>query len=402
MAHGEPDNNSAYRYKTLLRRAHALYTTSVEKSTQTTYKTAEKIWVDVAKAIGTDPYMKHKNPAWLAGDMIFAHTSITWEETCVLAFLAATREPPNTLTPKTAMNYLSAVRKFLQNGGVDTTFMDNSQYIRNTKAAMKIAYRVHTGITDKDTLRLPISIDMILGHNKRVRMGAYTTVDLAVYTAEILAYTTLSRVSEYLYTGIHGTHTLMSTDIIFEMSDGTLVPATSIKTLPFTEVSGCLINIRSAKNDKTGRGHRYYFERSKTGDASLYCIVWTLWRYSQHTHPAAGCPFFHIPAINWTLKPPYLNKRLRDMAIMYGLDPTRVSSHSLRIGGATAMAAAGMHEYEIKQMGGWKSDVFLEYARNTTQMFARSRTALARRNEYTVQSTRRLHPGHNPAPKPRQ
>jgi hypothetical protein len=65
------------------------------------------------------------------------------------------------------------------------------------------------------------------------------------------------------------------------------------------------------------------------------------------------------------------------------------------------MAAAGMHEYEIKQMG-WKSDIFLDYARNTTKMFARARTALARRNEYTVQSTRRLHPGHNPATKQRQ
>ncbi len=57
------------------------------------------------------------------------------------------------------------------------------------------------------------------------------------------------------------------------------------------------------------------------------------------------------------------------MAKMYGLNLSRVSSHSLRIGGATAMAAAGMGEYEIKQMGGWKSDVFLDYARNTTQLF---------------------------------
>ena len=32
--------------------------------------------------------------------------------------------------------------------------MDNSQYIRNTKTAMKIAYRVETGITAKDTVRL--------------------------------------------------------------------------------------------------------------------------------------------------------------------------------------------------------------------------------------------------------
>ena len=41
------------------------------------------------------------------------------------------------------------------------------------------------------------------------------------------------------------------------------------------------------------------------------------------------------------------------------------------------MAAAGMSEYEIKQMGGWKSDVFLDYARNTTQLFEWERRALA-------------------------
>jgi hypothetical protein len=90
----------------------------------------------------------------------------------------------------------------------------------------------------------------------------------------------------------------------------------------------------------------------------------------QHARPGTRLPFFHIPTLNkWTLKPTYLNKKLQAMAKMYGLNLSRVSSHSLRIGGATAMAAAGMGEYEIKQMGGWKSDVFLDYARNTTQLF---------------------------------
>jgi hypothetical protein len=49
----------------------------------------------------------------------------------------------------------------------------------------------------------------------------------------------------------------------------------------------------------------------------------------------------------------HFNKRLQAMAIMYGLGQRCVSSHSLlRIGGTTAMAAAGMSEYGIKQMDG--------------------------------------------------
>ena len=118
-----------------------MYRSSVEKSTRKTYKTAEKYWVKLTRRIGTDPYMRTKNPAWLAGDTSFVITTITWEETCVLAFLESTRHKPRKLTPNTAFNYLSAIRKFLQDGGVATDFMaTSSQYIRNTKAAMKIAY----------------------------------------------------------------------------------------------------------------------------------------------------------------------------------------------------------------------------------------------------------------------
>eukprot|EP01035_Chromulina_nebulosa_P001156 gene1156-1561_t len=379
-----------------MRGAHQLYKTSVLPSTQVTYSTGEKMWLTVMAAIGTDPYMRIQNPAWIAGEMIFAGTSITWRETCVLAFLAATREAPRALTPKAAFNYLSAARKFLQNGGVDTTFLENSQYIRNTKASMQIAFRLQTGITDKDTLRLPVSGDMIAGHHSAVKgTGNYTILDLAEFTAEILAYTTLSRVSEYLETrardttNARGAHTLRSNDVLFEFSDGAIVAAHDVANRQFAKVVGCLVNIRTAKNDKTGRGHRYYFTKSTPGDKT----IWVLWNYAQQAKPAEGRSLFYIPALKWTLRPTYLNQRLRAMARMYGLDETRVSSHSLRIGGATALAAAGMHEYEIKQMGGWKSDVFLEYARNTTQMFARARTALAHKGAATIQTTKRLHPG---------
>ena len=121
-------------------------------------------WVKLTKRIGTDPYMRTKNPAWLAGDISCANTTITLEETCVLAFLESMRHRPRKLTPNTAFNYLSAIRKFLQKGWVATDFVTTSQYIRNTKAAMKIAYRIETGITVKDTVQLPVSMDMIQGH----------------------------------------------------------------------------------------------------------------------------------------------------------------------------------------------------------------------------------------------
>lgn len=66
------------------------------------------------------------------------------------------------LAPRTASSYLSAVKKYLENQGVDTKFFKHSQYIRNTKQGITIAYRIQTNRTSLDATRLPITIDMIL------------------------------------------------------------------------------------------------------------------------------------------------------------------------------------------------------------------------------------------------
>jgi hypothetical protein len=50
-----------------------------------------------------------------------------------------------------------------------------------------------------------------------------------------------------------------------------------------------------------------------------------------------------------------------------GLDPARFGAHSLRIGGATAALAAGIHPSVIRITGRWASDVWMVYARLTKQ-----------------------------------
>ncbi len=66
--------------------------------------------------------------------------------------------------------------------------------------------------------------------------------------------------SEYLYTGESGAHTLIIEDVQFEMLDGSMVPSHEVGTKKYKNVNGCIVNIRSAKNDAAGRGgHRYFF-----------------------------------------------------------------------------------------------------------------------------------------------
>ena len=97
--------------------------------------------------------------------------------------------------------------------------------------------------------------------------------------------------------------------------------------------------------------------------------------------PQKGRSFFYIPALNWTLKPTYFNLCLKQLALLYNLDPTRISSHSLIIVGASALLAAGVPDYLIMEMGRWRSLTFLtSYVRRSAQMlFDVTRNALARR-----------------------
>jgi hypothetical protein len=53
-----------------------------------------------------------------------------------------------------------------------------------------------------------------------------------------------------------------------------------------------------------------------------------------------------------------------------GLDPARFGAHSLRIGGATAAAAAGVPPSVIRVMGRWNSEIFEIYTRLTQQAAA--------------------------------
>ena len=117
-----------------------------------------------------------------------------------------------------------------------------------------------------------------------------------------------------------------------------------------------------------------------------------LYQYVQAVQPIRGQPFFHVPGLQWSLVPTEYNRRLRKVAIKHGLDPNRVHSHSIRIGGATVLAAAGIPDYVIMTMGGWASAVYLQYIRPSLQVFDSAQTALADATVLSASSIRSMHP----------
>ena len=111
--------------------------------------------------------------------------------------------------------------------------------------------------------------------------------------------------------------------------------------------------------------------------------------------PARGKSLFYIPSLDWTLKPPYFAEQLRRLAIASGIDPARVSSHSLRIGGATTLAAAGLNDHEIQGVGDWKSNSYLTYVRLNITLFEKARKALASPTAIDSTAVRRMYGSTN-------
>ncbi len=130
----------------------------------------------------------------------------------------------------------------------------------------------------------------------------------------------------------------------------------------------------------------------------VYDIVTILYEYVIAVRPALGKPFFPVPSLHLSLSPAHYNSRLRVVATKHGLNPDRVHSHSVRIGGATVLTAAQVPDYVIMAMGGWASALYLQYVRPSVQLYAAAKAALANAGYITAQSIRAMHSHHLPQP----
>ena len=79
--------------------------------------------------------------------------------------------------------------------------------------------------------------------------------------------------------------------------------------------------------------------------------------------PHGGAPLFRDPATNRPLSYQLILDTTRTLMRAIGEDPTQFGTHSYRIGGATALFAAGASDTIIRTMGRWSSDLHRLYVR---------------------------------------
>ena len=118
------------------------------------------------------------------------------------------------------------------------------------------------------------------------------------------------------------------------------------------------IFVAIAKNDQERRGHTVVVEAAP--GCSLCPVAWFR-RYTRLRRPQA-VTFFHRPAASARpLGADYPNRVLKAQLTAIGVNPDPYGSHSLRRGGATAAAQAGIAVHVIARHGNWKSDAVFAY-----------------------------------------
>jgi len=117
--------------------------------------------------------------------------------------------------------------------------------------------------------------------------------------------------------------------------------------------------IQRDKTDTRYEGNRVLIQRVNVGSDP-----WPLF-----THYLASCDSkFPLHPFLWLRnngKPPSCSWFIRHLRIFF---PTSISGHSMRAGGATSLAAAGVSPDRIQAIGRWKSDAWERYVRKNVTL----------------------------------
>ena len=172
------------------------------------------------------------------------------------------------------------------------------------------------------------------------------------WSACTLAFFGLLRVSEYTCvttTVFHQGQTLSVDDISFNSNhSGMAINIKASKTDPFR--LGCVLNIGRTNNP--------------------LCPVHALRVYLSSRPPHQSSPLFIFNNHS------FLTRSRMSTFITNTLSDINLNTHSFRIGGATALAAAGVSNSIIQIIGRWSSDCFLRYLRLSPPTIYKYATAM--------------------------
>ena len=336
-------------------------TLCVTDSSATTYSTGVRMFLDWCMSCNVDPTFITPPSAFDPVIAVFDHKLTSF--LCFLGYLAHERG----LHPGTVSVYKCGVVYWFKTRFIEHDFMLHP-IVAQLSASLRVQWNGKHEAAEKR--RLPFTIEMLSVMNDRT-LNLSKPLDHAVIVGTKLGLVVLLRAGEMIPSADN--HFLREDDVSFLMRSTTIgvseffVSSGDAHLFPLSHLVGVTIFVRSAKNDQDGQGHRYHFETMSIADNVSFCFASDLFSWAQRARLHPGDPFLafrgdpSLHAKHFWLKYRHFVDCIKRAAFECGFDPLRFSSHSLRIGGATILAAAGLPNHYIQTMGRWKSLAFLAY-----------------------------------------
>jgi hypothetical protein len=371
---------------------------SVIEASRKTYRTGFDHFLRYVKLLQTDSCLRIIPSAFY---LLPQPQPLSWFLLAMLGFLTYLRLNVE-VAPGTVSTYCSGVRFFLLNMGVDVSEMDHSPVMKAVRSGMHKSWRALPGNAKSERDTLPYSADMLVRARNELCHSAtperQTRVELAAATAIVFGFILLARVSEYIVTSSN--HYICGKHIVFLLRSGALIDASQAHLHSIDDVVEMQATIKDSKNDLDAMGHKFTYEKLPQGSSGLVCIVSEMFRCASVLCPASDSAFFAWRGDSsekaWLLSEHYINNLLKRGAALFGFsDLKKFHSHSLRIGGASALAAAGAPSWVIQLTGRWKSLAFLTYIRLASTAFQRSFEMQTDGTTFTAAHIQQWNPGLN-------
>jgi len=353
----------------------------VTDSSHSTYNTGFKAYIEFCQLANIDNRLENISIHML----IEGIDLMEYKLRIIGAFMSYCAEVKG-LHPKTVANYTTGIRDQWRREHKDLSIFNNIK-LKDMRKALLIDWRsAHEEIAQSATL--PFTLDMMITLRLHTNFNSFESFGRLV--AAEMQFLQLMRVSELLPTTAD--HHVRGQDIEFEMHNSVngnifFIHPVQAHEYDIKAMISVHITVRSAKNDEDGEGFKYFHKRQVIGGKIAMCLASDIYNYSCKAKPLNVDPFFSysVDANNRR----YLNYKdynefIKSVAIACGFNSKNFSTHSLRIGGATLLAAAGHPNHYIQRMGRWKSDAYMKYIHFAISSMNKSQLSLLDSSIYTM------------------
>ena len=269
----------------------------VADSTLTTYATGVRIYMSWCGSSGIDPQMRIPAPHYIASQAQFSHQVTSFGNfTGYMAFELS-------LSPQTIHVYRCGIVAWYKANFIEHEFVGHP-VLKQLEASLEIQWRASHEVAE--TRRLPFTLQMFGTLISRVCNRAHP-MEHAIIVAVMICLILLTRKSEIIPTADN--HFMRGQDVTFRVRDPTtglesMCASDLAHTFRVEDLVGVAPFIRSAKNDQTGEGHRYYFPVISVTADTAFCFATELFLWAQRARPRPADPFLTyrgnaLPAARW-------------------------------------------------------------------------------------------------------